>query len=127
MINKEIWLGACVVASTWIGGIILTRLATAGTSGSEAYAILAGWCLVMYVSAKFSISPRSAMPLVLIYLVFYAGFTLMGIEVFYRQHQSMEAIAVAGVGIFQALIFISPILLNHWVDRLFVWIKKRYP
>lgn len=118
MIPHTSFLAALVAAASWGTGHGIAVLLTQDSPSSQAYAVITGWWLTAYESAKFSLPVRAAVPLAIGYLAVYVVLAAIGSNFLYRDTADAPLYFLMPIGAAQALIFCSPPLFDHAVSAL---------
>lgn len=116
-------LDAMIAAASWLAGYVITTILASGMNAASAYAVIVGWWLTLYVSAKLTLHVLSAVPLFIGYFVVFIAATLAGQSWFYREATSLPFSFVVEIGVAQAFVIVSPILLEEGIRRVLDQIK----
>jgi hypothetical protein len=116
--KMKIWLGAVATACSWLLGYYAVRILGRGLAAVDAYAVLTGWWLSLYVVSKFQIPVRASIPLVVGSMIALVCTALLQLNWFYHDVPNDSPRGVVSIAFLQSLFVASPILLDWLVNRL---------
>jgi hypothetical protein len=114
--KKSIW-GSFIYIAGWLIGYFCITLIFSGSSCRIAYSLLSGWWCALYLGCLFQIALKAAIPL---FLLFIAGSLVslpFNFSFFYHDTPDGFSVSFLCVILLQAIIFISPALINPFVIK----------
>jgi hypothetical protein len=110
--NRQMSAGAVICGASWLIAYAITSALTSGMSAAPAYATITSWWFALYISAKTEIPILSAVYLFVGYYILFCIAALSGASWLYRDVGSVPVVSVFEIGIVQAAIVSSPIVID---------------
>jgi hypothetical protein len=114
---KKSILGSCIYIAGWLIGYFCITLILSGSSGKVAYGLLSGWWCTLYLGYLFQIELIAAIPLFVLYVAGSLISLFFNLNLFYHDGPDALSVSYLFIIIFQAIIFISPALINPFVIK----------